>query len=104
MRFLMFYTPAPSAHPAPPAKEDMEAMNKLIEAAMKSGEMIATGGLTPIKQGARAASASGKVTVRDGPFIESTELSAALLCFSFPRSRLLSSRQEISWRSPAMAW
>ena len=68
MQFISFYTPNPSAHQGPPSKQYMEQMNKLIEESMKSGELVATGGLTPIQQGVRIVQASGNVTITDGPY------------------------------------
>ena len=72
MQFLTFFTPA--AQSGPPSPEYMEEMNKLIEETRKSGELIATGGLTPLRQGARVVQTTGKVTITDGPYIESTEI------------------------------
>ncbi|HZD77208.1 MAG TPA: YciI family protein, partial [Acidobacteriaceae bacterium] len=82
MRFLSFYTPAPSQ--TPPSREYMEEMNKLIEASMKSGELVATGGLTPLQQGARVNYAAGKATITDGPFIESTEIIGGFALLELP--------------------
>lgn len=84
MRFLMFYTPDPAAHPGPPSKEYLDEMNQLIEESMKSGALIATGGLTPLHQGARVGQKSGKVTLTDGPFIESTEIIGGFALFELP--------------------
>jgi|UPI0003777146 hypothetical protein len=84
MQFISFYTPNPSAHQGPPSKEYMEQMNKLIEESMKSGELVATGGLTPIQQGVRIVQASGKVTITDGPYIESTEIIGGFAILELP--------------------
>ncbi len=84
MQFLTFYTPAPGAHAGPPSKEYMDEMNKLIEESMKSGELVATGGLTPLQQGARVIQTSGKVTITDGPFIESTEIIGGFALLEVP--------------------
>jgi hypothetical protein len=84
MQFLTFYTPAPSAHQGPPSKEYMDQMNKLIEESMKSGELVATGGLTPLQQGARVVQAAGKVTLTDGPYIESTEIIGGFAILEVP--------------------
>ena len=82
MRFLSFYTPAPSQ--TPPSSEYMEEMNKLIDASMKSGELVATGGLTPLQQGARVNYAAGKATISDGPYIESTEIIGGFALLELP--------------------
>jgi hypothetical protein len=84
MQFLTFYTPAPSAHQGPPSKEYMDQMNKLIEESMKSGELVATGGLTPLQQGARVTQTTGKVTITDGPYIESTEIIGGFAILEVP--------------------
>jgi hypothetical protein len=84
MQFLTFYTPNPSAHQGPPSKEYMDEMNKLIEESMKSGELIATGGLTPLKNGARVVQSGSKVTITDGPYIESTEVIGGFAILELP--------------------
>jgi hypothetical protein len=84
MQFLTFYTPAPGAHAGPPSKEYIDEMNKLIEESMKSGELVATGGLTPLEQGARVVQTSGKVSITDGPFIESTEIIGGFAILEVP--------------------
>ena len=84
MHFLTFYTPAPGAHSGPPSKEYMDQMNKLIEESMKSGELIATGGLTPLQLGARVVQTSGNVTITDGPYIESTEVIGGFALLEVP--------------------
>jgi hypothetical protein len=84
MQFLTFYTPSPSAHQGPPSQEYIDQMNRLIEESMKSGELIATGGLTPLQQGARVVQAAGKVTITDGPFIESTEIIGGFAILDVP--------------------
>jgi len=84
MQFLTFYTPDPSAHQGPPSQEYMDQMNKLIEESMKSGELIATGGLTPLQQGARIVQAAGKVSITDGPYIESTEIIGGFAILEVP--------------------
>jgi hypothetical protein len=84
MQFLMFYTPSSSRPAGPPSQEYMDEMNRLIEASMKSGQLIATGGLTPLKDGARVAQSTGKVTITDGPYIESTEVIGGFALFELP--------------------
>lgn len=58
----------------PPSAELMAGMAKLTEEYVKSGAMVATGGLAPSSQGARVRLANGKRTVIDGPFAETKEL------------------------------
>jgi hypothetical protein len=40
----------------------------------KSGALLDVGGLLPVAKGARIGAAKGKLTVTDGPFIESKEV------------------------------
>jgi hypothetical protein len=82
MQFLTFFTPA--AQSGPPGPEYMEEMNRLIEESKKSGELIATGGLTALNEGARVVQTSGKVTITDGPFIESTEIIGGFAILEVP--------------------
>ena len=84
MQFLMFYTPDQSRPAGPPSPEYIDEMNRLIEQSQKSGEMIATGGLTPIHQGARIRQADGNVTFTDGPYIESTEVIGGFALLELP--------------------
>jgi hypothetical protein len=51
-----------------------EAMGKLIEKFSKEGALVDTGGLAPSQDGFRIRQANGKLTVTDGPFIESKEI------------------------------
>jgi hypothetical protein len=51
---------------------------------MKSGELIATGGLTPLQLGARVVQTSGNVTITDGPYIESTEIIGGFALLEVP--------------------
>ncbi len=54
----------------------MAAMGQIVEAAVKEGRLIATGGLGPSSQGARVRYAGSTRTVTDGPFAEAKELVA----------------------------
>jgi hypothetical protein len=74
MRFLSIYKTVETN--VPPTPEEFEKMGKLVEDAMKSGELVATEGCLPSALGARVRRDSGKVTVTDGPFTESKELIA----------------------------
>ena len=74
MRFLSIYKTVETN--VPPTPEEFERMGKLVEEAMKSGELIATEGCLPSALGARVRRDGGKVTVTDGPFTESKELIA----------------------------
>jgi hypothetical protein len=66
---------------APPSRELMENMGMFIEEVMKAGVLLATDGLQPSSKGARVKLSDGKVTVTDGPFIETKELVASYALF-----------------------
>lgn len=72
MRFMtMVKSSENSGHP-PQAL--MEAIAKLGEENAKAGVMIEMGGLFPSVAGARVRLAGGKLTVIDGPFVETKEV------------------------------
>ena len=58
----------------PPSPELMAAIGKLTEEGMKSGVVVANGGLLPSSKGARIRVGGGKLSVIDGPFAETKEL------------------------------
>ena len=66
---------------APPTKELIENMGTFIEEITKAGVLLATDGLQPSSKGARVKLSEGKVTVTDGPFIETKELVASYALF-----------------------
>jgi hypothetical protein len=72
MRFMMIVKHAENQGPPPQALID--AISKLIEEEARSGTMLGTGGLAPTAQGARVRLAGGKLTVTDGPFVETKEV------------------------------
>jgi hypothetical protein len=58
----------------PPDPKLMAALGNHVEELSKAGKLLATGGLLPVSKGARVRAAGGKLTVIDGPFIESKEV------------------------------
>jgi len=58
----------------PPSPALMEAIGKISEREIKAGRMIDNGGLTPMEEGARISIAAGKLSVTDGPFVETKEV------------------------------
>ncbi len=58
----------------PPDPKFMEAMGRHVEEITRRGALVATAGLHPLANGARVRVAGGKMTVTDGPFIESKEI------------------------------
>jgi hypothetical protein len=71
MRFMYIVTsPQPSA-PTPPL---LEAVGKLADREIKAGRMIDNGGLMPLSTGAQVRIADNKLSVVDGPFVETKEM------------------------------
>ncbi|PYT92618.1 MAG: hypothetical protein DMG36_14005 [Acidobacteria bacterium] len=60
--------------PVPPPQKLVDEITKLSEEAVKSGAMIANGGLAPTAVSSRIRLSGGKVTVTDGPFAEGKEI------------------------------
>jgi hypothetical protein len=73
MRFLCIYKPGKPEGTAP-TQEEMAAMGKLIEEAMKAGWLVSTEGCLPSALGARVRLSGEKFTITDGPFTEAKEL------------------------------
>ena len=72
MRYLVMYKPEKVG--VPPTQGQMAEMGRLVDEGMKSGALVATGGLHPSGKDARVRLSGGKLTVIDGPFTESKEL------------------------------
>ena len=72
MRFMMIVKH--SEKQGPPPKSLMDAIAKLAEEAAKDGTLLGNGGLAPTAQGASVRLSGGKITVTDGPFIETREV------------------------------
>ena len=90
MKYLSLYTPAPRPGSGQPSQECMAEMGKLIDASMKSGALLATGGLLPIAQGgARIRRAGNDIAFIDGPFAETKEFTGG---FAILQAR---SREEV---------
>src|SRR5437016_4628953 len=70
MRFLMYSTDPVS--PAPPTPELLAEVGRFTEETKRAGVLLATGGLGPTST--RVRSAGGKLSVTDGPFTETKEL------------------------------
>ena len=75
IRFMMLYKPGRESD-APPTRQEMADMGRLIEDMAKAGVLIATDGLQPSSKGVRVRISEGKFTVTDGPFTETKELIA----------------------------
>ena len=72
MRFMMIVRHAEGQ--GHPPKQLMDAIARLADEETKAGTMLGTGGLAPTALGARVRLAGGKLTVTDGPFIETKEV------------------------------
>src|SRR5262245_51106936 len=58
----------------PPDPKLMAALGKHVQEMFKAGKLLSTGGLLPVAKGARVQAAGGRLTVIDGPFIETKEV------------------------------
>src|SRR5262245_17616163 len=76
MKFLSIYKTAETG--ALPTPEEMTRMGKLVEDGMKAGFLLAVEGCLPSATGARVRFSNGKLTVTDGPFIETKEVIGGL--------------------------
>ena len=72
MRFLSIYKTVETN--TPPTPEHIARMGKLIDEMTKAGTLLATEGCLPSALGARVRRSGGKLTVTDGPFVETKEL------------------------------
>jgi hypothetical protein len=52
----------------------LEAVHKLADREIKAGRMLDSGGLMPVSTGAQVRIADGKLSVIDGPFVETKEM------------------------------
>jgi hypothetical protein len=74
MKYLTFVRHSEAYRESPPPPAFMEAMGQFVKKSFADGTLVDTGGLLPSKEGARLRLANGKITVTDGPFIESKEV------------------------------
>ena len=72
MRFMYVVTSSQPMRGPTPAL--MEAMHKLSEREIKAGRMLDSGGLLPVSMGAQVKISDGKLSVVDGPFVETKEM------------------------------
>ena len=71
MRFMFIVK---SAHSMPPTPKLLDAMHTLADREIKAGRMIDSGGLMPVAVGAQVRITDGKLSVVDGPFVETKEM------------------------------
>jgi hypothetical protein len=72
MRFLGLVRSREGQGAPPPAM--MEAMSGFIEASLKNGSLVQTGGLAPGSDAVRIRQSGGRLSVTDGPFAETKEM------------------------------
>ena len=74
MRYMMFikHTQDYGNVEVPPGL--YEEMGKFIEEAARNGQFVSGAGLQPLAAGARVSLRGGKISVTDGPFVESKEI------------------------------
>ena len=72
MRYLGLVRTAENQGAPPPALN--EAMGKFIDASLKDGSLVQTGGLGPTATGARIRQSGGRLRLTDGPFTETKEV------------------------------
>jgi hypothetical protein len=72
MRFLSLVRVAETGQK--PSERLMNEMGKLIEEMTKKGVLIRTAGLRPTKEGFRMRSNRGKLSMTEGPFVETKEV------------------------------
>jgi len=72
MRFLGLVRSAEGQGAPPPAL--MDAMGRFIEASLTNGSLVQTGGLAPGSTAVRIRQSSGRLSVTDGPFVETKEV------------------------------
>jgi hypothetical protein len=74
MKYLCFIRHSEKYRESPPPPALMEAMGTFVQQSKKDGTLVDTGGLLPSKDGARVRVAGGRISVTDGPFIDSKEI------------------------------
>jgi hypothetical protein len=74
MKYLCFIRHSEKYRESAPPPALMEAMGKFVQQSKQDGTLVDTGGLLPSKDGARVRVAGGRISVTDGPFIDSKEI------------------------------
>ena len=74
MRYMMFIKHSEEHRNADVPASLYEEMGKFIEETTKSGNFVSGAGLQPSSAGARVRLSNRKITVVDGPFVESKEI------------------------------
>jgi hypothetical protein len=90
VRFLLYTTGDNTQPSAPPSQEMIEEVGKFTEETKRAGILLATGGLGATTT--RVRNAGGKLTVTDGPFTETKELTGG-----FALVEVKSREEAIEW-------
>lgn len=90
MQFMVYLAMSKDERPSPPSPEGMAEMGRLMEEAVSSGMVLATGQLGPTTTHLRLE--AGEVSLSDGPFIEGKELVPG-----FTVIRVDSKQEAIDW-------
>ena len=73
MKYMMFIKHAEADRSTPIPEGLLEAMGKFVQEGFASGRLKDTAGLKPTADGARVRLSRGKISVTDGPFVETKE-------------------------------
>lgn len=79
MRFMTIVKSAENQ--GPPPRELMEAIAQAAQEATGTGTMLQAGGLVPSTQGVEVRVAGGRLTVTDGPYVETKEVIGGFAIF-----------------------
>lgn len=74
MKYLAFIRHAESYREAGPPPSLMDAMGRFVQKSLQDGSLVDTGGLLPSKEGFRVRLSKGRISMTDGPFIETKEV------------------------------
>jgi hypothetical protein len=92
MRFMFIITSSQQSAPTP---ELMEQMHKMADREIKAGRMLDNAGLAPLATGAQVRIDGGRLSVVDGPFVETKEVIGGYAIFELPgKEEALASARE----------
>jgi hypothetical protein len=74
MRYMMFIKHTENYRMEEVPQALFDAMGEFVGEAMKNGLIVDTAGLQPTEKGKRVRLSGGKLTVLDGPFVETKEI------------------------------
>ena len=74
MRYMMFIKHTENYKMEEVPQSLFAAMGKFVGEAMKNGSIVDTAGLQPTAKGKKVRLSGGKLTVSDGPFVETKEV------------------------------